>query len=46
MRLFKGGKKQRKYHKEKFRKNRYDDGINSFDDCFENVGEPRYGFIC
>jgi hypothetical protein len=46
MRLFKGGKKRRKYHKEKFRKNRYDDEIISFDDCFEDVGEPRYGFIC
>jgi hypothetical protein len=44
--VFKGGKRQRKYQQRKFRKSKHDDEINSFDDCFKNMGEPQYQYIC
>jgi hypothetical protein len=45
-RVLKQKKMQRKYHQQKFQKYKYDDEINSFDDCFNDIGEPRYGYIC
>ena len=45
--VFKGGKKLRKYQQQrKFRKSKHDDEVNSFDDCFKNMGEPKYQYIC
>ncbi len=45
-RLLKQKKLHKKYQPQKFQKYKYDDEINSFDDCFDDLGEPRYGYIC
>ncbi len=45
-RVLKQKKLHRKYQQQKFQKYKYNDEINSFDDCFDDLGEPRYGYIC
>ena len=44
-RIFSGGK-QRIRQQRTSRRDKYDDEVNSFDDCFDDLEEPRYGFVC
>ena len=44
-RIFSRRKRRRRQHWT-FKRDKYDDEVNSFDDCFNDLNEPGYGFVC
>ena len=44
-RVFSGDKRRRRLYGAS-RRSKYDNEANSFDDCFDDLDEPRYGFVC
>ena len=44
-RLLSGGKHRRRLYRS-YKRSGYNNEVNSFDDCFNDVDEPRYGYAC